>query len=135
MNEQSNGSSGDPYLYQLVLSLEAAAMQQMGKLQSPLTGKVERNLEVAKNSIDMLGMIERKTAGNLTEDEASLMKHVLYQLRMNYVDELNADREAGKAGPEDRPTEKEVDGDTDSEERQSESNNSDDREQEQDPNV
>lgn len=84
----------DPYLIQLIVSLEAAAMQQMGKLQNPLTGEVERNLELAKSSIDMLAMLQKKTDGNLTEDESTLLKRTLYQLRMNYVDEKNADSKA-----------------------------------------
>jgi hypothetical protein len=80
----------DPFLLQLVLSLEAAAMQQMGKLQNPLTGKIDRDLVMAKNSIDMLAMIERKTLNNLSEEEDRLLKRALYQLRMNYVDELKS---------------------------------------------
>ena len=73
---------------QLVLSFQAAAWQQMGKVPSMITGKVERNLEMAKHSIDMLGMLEEKTAGNLGEAEAKYLKHVLYELRMNYLEEV-----------------------------------------------
>ena len=80
---------------QLVMSLEAATMQQLGKIQSPFTGKVERNLELAKNSIDMLEMIERKTSGNLTNEEDSILKRVLFQLRMNPHSRRASDRRAG----------------------------------------
>ena len=51
----------DPYFFQLILSLQGGAMQQMGKIASPLTGKVERDLDMAKSSIDMLGMIQKKS--------------------------------------------------------------------------
>lgn len=43
---------------QLVLGLQAAAMQAMGKLMNPLTRKVERNLEAARDAIDTLGALE-----------------------------------------------------------------------------
>ncbi len=72
---------------QLVLSFQAAAWQQMGKVPSMITGKVERNLEMARHSIDMLGMLEEKTKGNLAEAEAKYLKHVLFELRMNYLEE------------------------------------------------
>jgi hypothetical protein len=96
-----NESNVDPYFLQLVLSLEASAMQQMGKLQNPITGRTETNLEMAKATIDMLSMIERKSEDNLSEDEDRLLKRILYQLRMNYVDELKSeqsdDEKAGEA--------------------------------------
>jgi hypothetical protein len=75
------------YFAQLVMSFYAAAWQQMGKTLNPMTGKTERNLELAKNSIDILGMLEDKTKGNLTDEEAKYLQHVLTELRMNYVEE------------------------------------------------
>ena len=53
-----------------------------------MTGKIERNLAMAKHSIDMLAMLEEKTKGSLTEDESKYLRHVLYELRMNYLDEV-----------------------------------------------
>jgi PBP1b-binding outer membrane lipoprotein LpoB len=73
---------------QLLLSFQASAWQQLGKVVSPLTGKIESNLEMAKSSIDILGMLENKTKGNLTEHEAKFLRQVLTELRMNYVEEL-----------------------------------------------
>lgn len=87
----------DIQYFQLVLSLQAAAMQQMGKVASPLTGKVERDMDMAKNSIDMLEMVERKTRGNLSDDERKLIEHVLYELRLNFVDELKRDQQLAQA--------------------------------------
>ncbi len=77
------------YFYQLILMLETAALQQLGKLINPLTGKTEQNLEQAKFSIDILGMIEEKTKGNLTSEEQRYLEGVLSQLRLNYVEEVN----------------------------------------------
>lgn len=73
----------------LVAMFQGAAMQQMGKLINPMTGKTERDLEQAKMSIDMLGMLEARTKGNLAEEEKHLLSHALFELRMNYLDELN----------------------------------------------
>ncbi len=93
-----------PQLAQLLLSLQMGAMQQMGKIASPLTGKVERDLMMARASIDMLEMLQTKMKGNLTAEEEKFLGHVLYELRMNYVDE--AKKPAEKPEPE---TEKESD--------------------------
>ena len=85
----------------LVAMFQGAAMQQMGKLINPVTGKIERDLEQAKLSIDMLGMLEAKTRGNLTENEQRLLSHALFELRMNYLDEVNkpqAKEEEAKEG-------------------------------------
>ena len=76
----------DGYLFRLIATFEAAAMQQMGKIAHPLTGDVEVSLEGASDSIEMLAAIQRKTEGNLNDDEKRLLDHVLYQLRMNFVD-------------------------------------------------
>jgi hypothetical protein len=117
MSEQENSNAGagglDAALFtQLVLSFQAAAWQQMGKVKSIVTGKLERNLEMAKHSINMLGMLKEKTSGNLTEDESKYLDHVLYELRMNYLDEIKKGpdtREEGEGekeekAPEDSPS-------------------------------
>jgi len=94
MNEQIDNY--DMHFFQLVFSLQAGAMQQLGKIASPLTGKVERDLNLAKASIDMLDMLQRKTEGNLTVEEKRLLEHSLYELRLNYVEEVKK----GDAEPE-----------------------------------
>lgn len=73
---------------QLVLGLQQAAMVALGKLMNPMSGKIERNLEAAKNTIDTLGAIEARTRGNLEPDEQRVLAQVLTELRLNYVDEL-----------------------------------------------
>ena len=128
MTEEFDESKNDPHLLQLVLSLETAAMQQMGKLQNPFTGKVERNLELAKNSIDMLAMIEQKTEGNLTTEEASLIKRALYQLRMNYVDELKSEEKSEEDAKAEESPANEDDSNSDSEGETDKKNDSENRE-------
>jgi len=90
----------DGYLFRLVATFEAAAMQQLGKIAHPLTGDVEVDLASASDSIEMLAAIQRKTDGNLNADEKRLLDHVLYQLRMNYVDVA---KEQGEAKAEEAP--------------------------------
>ena len=73
---------------QLVLGLQQASMIGLGKLMSPMSGKLERNLESAKNTIDTLAAIESRTRGNLEPDEQRVLTQVLTELRMNDVDEV-----------------------------------------------
>jgi hypothetical protein len=91
----------DIMYYQLVLSIQASTMQHLGKVMSPITGKVERNLEAARYSIDMLDMLQRKTAGNLSPEEQKLLDHVLHQLRLNYLDEVGKGDIAGQKPSQD----------------------------------
>jgi len=78
--------------FSLVAMFQTAAMQQMGKLINPVTGKIERDLEQARFSIDILGMLQEKTKGNLTDEERRFLDHVLFELRLNYVDELEKEK-------------------------------------------
>ena len=70
-----------------VLSLNSEALLHLGMIGNPSTGKQEKNLPLAKYTIDILGMLEEKTRGNLTDDEAAMLKNILYDLRMIYVRE------------------------------------------------
>lgn len=81
----------------LIHSFQGAAMQQMGKVPNPFTNEIERDLAQARLSIDMLEMLEERTAGNLTGEETRFLKHVLTELRLNYVAEVDEDRKAGQA--------------------------------------
>jgi hypothetical protein len=80
----------------IVLSLSQAAMQHMGKITNPLTGKIDRNLEQAKVTVDMLEMLKEKTKGNLVKDEEKLINETLATLQLNYVDEAKKGKEEQK---------------------------------------
>lgn len=93
----SPGPSRDAALFlQLVLGLQVAGMQSLGKLMNPMTRKVERNLDAARDVIDTLTALETRTRGNLESDEERVLRQVLTELRMNYVDEVKK----GAAGGE-----------------------------------
>lgn len=70
-----------------VISLNSSALVQLGVLDDPTTGEKGKNLPLAKQTIDVLGMLEEKTQGNLSVEEASMLKSILYDLRMLYVKE------------------------------------------------
>jgi len=84
------------HFIQLVITFQTAAIQQMGKLQNPITKKVERNLDQARFSIDMLEMIQNKTQNNLSENEKKFLEHTLFELRMNYLDEVKKEEQKKK---------------------------------------
>jgi len=70
-----------------IFSLNSSVLVQLGLIDDPATGKKTRNLPLAKQTIDILGMLEEKTQGNLTKDEETMLKNILYDLRMLYVKE------------------------------------------------
>ncbi len=71
---------------ELTMMLSSSAMQYLGKIINPMTGKTELNLEAAQATIDMIEMISVKTKGNLDKDEDRLLKTTLTGLKMNYVE-------------------------------------------------
>ena len=83
----------------LVTMFQTAAMQQMGKVRNPMTDKVDRDLEQARMSIDMLEMLKEKTKGNLKKEEEEFLSNVLRELRLNFVDEQAKGPEIPKEKP------------------------------------
>jgi hypothetical protein len=99
----------DALFVNLVLIFQNAAMQQMGKITNPMTGKVERNLDQARFSIDVIDMLRSKTRGNLSSDLEKLLDSTLTNLRMNYVEEANkAAEEEAQPKEEEKPEGTEV---------------------------
>ena len=70
-----------------IVSLNASALLHLGAIEDPNTGQKTKNLPMAKQTIDILSMLEEKTAGNLNDEEKNLLKNILYDLRMMYVKE------------------------------------------------
>ncbi len=69
-----------------IYSLAHSAFIQLGEEADPFTGKKGGNLHQAKETIDLISLLEEKTKGNLTKDEDALMKSLLFNLRMKYVE-------------------------------------------------
>lgn len=84
--ENKNDAYHQPTFSIFLSSLGMQAMIAMGKLENPLTKKMETNLEQARFLIDTIGVIKEKTQGNLVPEEESLLNDSLYNLRMIYVE-------------------------------------------------
>ncbi len=93
----------------LIVSLAAGVMQHLGKTLNPVTNKVEKNLPAAQATIDMLDMLAEKTKGNLSASEEKLLKGVLAELKLNYVETLNE-----KGASDDEPEAPKADDSTES---------------------
>ncbi|MEJ5301696.1 MAG: DUF1844 domain-containing protein [Thermodesulforhabdaceae bacterium] len=72
-----------------VFSLASSALVHMGEVKDPLTGQLSTNLQLARQIIDTLGMLEEKTKGNLDEAEEQLLKSLLYDLRIKFVKKVS----------------------------------------------
>ena len=70
-----------------IVSLNASALLHLGVMEDPIAGKKVKNLSMGKQTIDILGMLEEKTKGNLSKEEENLLKNILYDLRIIYVKE------------------------------------------------
>jgi hypothetical protein len=69
----------------LITTLATQAMMSLGQMVNPISGKADLRLPEAKHFIDMLTVLEEKTAGNRTPDESALLDGFLHELRMAYV--------------------------------------------------
>ena len=70
----------------LIMQQSNMAMMLMGKVANPETGQVTRDMEAAKLFIDLLDMLEAKTRGNLSKEEANLLKQTLMSLHLTFVE-------------------------------------------------
>ena len=68
-----------------VMSLNTSVLFHLGELTDPETGQKMVNIDLARHAIDTLVILEQKTKGNLSDDEAELMKNILYDVKMRFV--------------------------------------------------
>ena len=68
-----------------IMSLNASALVHLGIIEDPATGQSAKNLPMAKQTIDILSMLEEKTKGNLDKDEEDILRNILYDLRIAFV--------------------------------------------------
>ncbi|HEX4405184.1 MAG TPA: DUF1844 domain-containing protein [Polyangia bacterium] len=69
-----------------VLSLGSSALLHLGELERPGSAGPEIDLPMAKNTIDILSMLQHKTRGNLTPEEQKLIEGLVYDLKLRYVE-------------------------------------------------
>ncbi len=89
--EAQSGSEGplpEITFASFIMSLGTSVFFHLGDLPHPETGQAEKNLPMAKQTIDLLGLLREKTKNNLTPEEENIFDHLLYDLRMRYVKEV-----------------------------------------------
>lgn len=74
----------DQLFMQLLYMFNTSAMQGLGKMTDP-TGKVNRNLEYVRQTIDLMEMLKDKTNGNISEDIEKVLEGMLSELSLKYV--------------------------------------------------
>lgn len=87
---RESSAAGDPLddpasFLSLVMSLASNAAASLGMMPHPVTGETGVDLKTGKHWIDVLGMLEQKTQGNLDQQEALMLENLLADLRMQYV--------------------------------------------------
>lgn len=99
-------SKHDHVLLGLVMTLQYAAMQQLGKLTSPATGKIERDLDAARATIDLLEMLKVKCRTGTPAAVLQPLDTAVMELQMNFLDELR--KEQAQAQEDTRPADTEA---------------------------
>lgn len=88
-----SSDSLSPVFSSFILSLVRTVAVHLGDVEDPVLGKRNKpNLVAAQQMIDILGLLQEKTQGNLTEEEAKLLEQVLYELRLRFVDVKKDDK-------------------------------------------
>ncbi|HVZ73296.1 MAG TPA: DUF1844 domain-containing protein [Polyangia bacterium] len=84
--EAGTAGPGAVDFHTFVLSLGSSALMHLGELEVPGAGAAEKDLPLAKHTIDILSMLQQKTRGNLTPAEDKLIESLLYDLRLRFVE-------------------------------------------------
>ena len=84
------------YFLALITSLASTCWMQLGKVPNPISNKIEKDLQNAKFTIDILRTLKEKTKGNLTEEEERLLISVIADLELNYADEIKKETESSE---------------------------------------
>lgn len=69
-----------------IISLASSAMVHLGEVPDPVEQEPRPNLALARQTIDVLGLLQKKTEGNLDEEEEELLESLLYDLRLKFVE-------------------------------------------------
>ena len=89
--EEELAAARDPASFvSFMMSIASNAAAALGMMEHPVTHQREVDVELGKHWIDVLGMLEKKTAGNLTPQEKRMLESLLSDLRMQYVSLANS---------------------------------------------
>ncbi len=69
-----------------LFSLFSSALIQLGEMVDPITGEQDKNLDAAKQTIDLFAILQEKTSGNLTNEEDNFLKNASAELKWKYLD-------------------------------------------------
>lgn len=81
-----------------VVSIGSAVLMGLGLAKNPVTGNFEKNIEAAKQNIEILTMFKEKTKGNLSDEETQLLDALLYDTRMRFVEVSEGKTESKSEG-------------------------------------
>ncbi len=79
-----------------IVGLATQAFMFLGRMPDPKSGLVTKDLDQANTLIHVIEMLKDKTAGNQSEDETSMLEELLYELHMQYVDEVRGGTSQGE---------------------------------------
>ncbi len=91
--DAGTGAAHEMNFSTFVLSLSTQVLAHLGEIPHPGEERIAVELGAAKQLIDILGILEQKTAGNLDKSEAALLEHILFDLRLRYVDQVRGQRQ------------------------------------------
>jgi hypothetical protein len=74
---------------QLLYIFNTSAMQSLGRIKSPITGKIEKDFNQARQAINMLEMLKEKTSGNLSPELSESLNTLLNETKVSYLQESN----------------------------------------------
>jgi hypothetical protein len=85
--ESSAANNNEPQINfsSFLMGLATQTMVCLGEIPDPTTNKKDKNLPIARQTIDVLSLLEEKTKGNLTQDETMLFTEILSSLKLTYV--------------------------------------------------
>ena len=87
--EPPPGTGGKIDFPSYILSYYTQGLVLLGEVPNPYTNKKEEDLASSRHIVDLLGLLQEKTKGNLTPEEGQLLESVLYELRMKYMAKTN----------------------------------------------
>ncbi len=77
-----------------IMGLSTQALIHLGEIPNPLSGQAEKDISVGQQMIDIIGVLQEKTRGNLDQGEEKLMEDILFDLRMKYVEAVRKKKES-----------------------------------------